>query len=314
MRKTMIAVLLFVCAAAYGQPWTQNDATNPPTVYTTVQTANVAIGTSAANALIRMTIAGAETLRYGPNPLVRLFDFDLNHQIAATQARNGAAMRIDLRWGDTPAADVPAFTWFIRDVNQPLPNNTETQKMYLDKNGVLAIGYAGLFADATTKLQVNGNGKFAGNLTADGTISGGNVIAKYQDVAEWVPAEEEIAAATVVVIDPERPNHVIPSSTAYDETVAGVVSARPGIILGEASAEKVKVATTGRVKVRVDATRAPIRIGDLLATSDKPGVAMKSERIDVGGVRIHRPGTVVGKALEPLAAGEGEILVLLSLQ
>jgi hypothetical protein len=73
------------------------------------------------------------------------------------------------------------------------------------------------------------------------------------------------------------------------------------------------IATTGRVRVKVDAGR-PIRVGDLLVSSDKPGMAMKSEPIDVGGVRIHRPGTIIGKALEPLASGQGEILVLLSLQ
>jgi hypothetical protein len=49
-------------------------------------------------------------------------------------------------------------------------------------------------------------------------------------------------------------------------------------------------------------------------TSGKTGVAMKSAGIDVAGVTMHRPGTVIGKALEPLASGEGEILVLLSLQ
>jgi hypothetical protein len=41
---------------------------------------------------------------------------------------------------------------------------------------------------------------------------------------------------------------------------------------------------------------------------------MKSLPIEVGGVRMHRPGTLIGKALEPLAGGTGEILVLLSLQ
>lgn len=35
---------------------------------------------------------------------------------------------------------------------------------------------------------------------------------------------------------------------------------------------------------------------------------------EIGGVRIHRPGTIIGKALEPLAQGTGEILMLLSLQ
>ena len=41
---------------------------------------------------------------------------------------------------------------------------------------------------------------------------------------------------------------------------------------------------------------------------------MKSLPVEIGGVRIHRPGTLIGKALEPLAQGTGEILVLLSLQ
>jgi hypothetical protein len=41
---------------------------------------------------------------------------------------------------------------------------------------------------------------------------------------------------------------------------------------------------------------------------------MKSVPVEIGGVRIHRPGTLIGKALEPLEKGTGEILVLLSLQ
>lgn len=41
---------------------------------------------------------------------------------------------------------------------------------------------------------------------------------------------------------------------------------------------------------------------------------MCSEPIDVAGVQMHRPGTLIGKALEPLEKGEGEILILLSLQ
>ena len=40
----------------------------------------------------------------------------------------------------------------------------------------------------------------------------------------------------------------------------------------------------------------------------------KSVPVELGGLRIHRPGTLIGKALEPLAQGTGEILVLLSLQ
>ena len=148
-----------------------------------------------------------------------------------------------------------------------------------------------------------------GNVTVDGNIS-----AKYQDLAEWVHSSRTIQPGTVVTVDQTLNNSVLPSDTAYDTRVAGVVSAQPGIVLGEAGADKVKVATTGRVKVRVDATTAPIRTGDLLVTSDREGMAMRSEPMDVGGRKFHQPGTLIGKALEPLAEGEGEILVLLSLQ
>src|SRR5205814_9316517 len=107
---------------------------------------------------------------------------------------------------------------------------------------------------------------------------------------------------------------VVDSTTAYDPRGAGVVSAQPGITLGERSDDKVLVATTGRVRVKVDASRGPIAIGDLLVTSDIPGVAMKSIPVEFAGRQMHMPGTIIGKALEPLEKGSGTILVLLSLQ
>ncbi|MDT5295191.1 MAG: hypothetical protein QOJ76_2071 [Acidobacteriota bacterium] len=151
------------------------------------------------------------------------------------------------------------------------------------------------------------------HVVGDVTVTG-NISAKYQDVAEWVPSTQKLSAGMVVVLDPELPNHVLASTASYDTSVAGVISERPGLALGEAGEGKALVATTGRVKVRVDATHAPIRIGDLLVTSDVAGVAMKSEPVAVGGRRMHAPGTIIGKALESLAGGTGEILVLLSLQ
>ena len=123
-----------------------------------------------------------------------------------------------------------------------------------------------------------------------------------------------MAAGTLVSLDPTLPNTVVASSRPYDTRVAGVVSAQPGVVLGEAGTNKVLVATTGRVKVKVDATRNPIKIGDLLVASEKPGVAMKSLPIKMRGLRIHRPGTIIGKALEPMTTGVGEIFVLLTLQ
>lgn len=187
---------------------------------------------------------------------------------------------------------------------KPLQINNQGNNVILNLGG----GNVGIGKLPTVKLDVAGDAHFSGIVTA------GIIQATYQDVAEWVPAAEALAAGTVVVVGEDADNTVTSSSRAYDTSVAGVVSANPGLLLGIASATKAKIATTGRVRVRVDATKSPIRKGDLLATSDRPGMAMKSEPLDLGGVRLHRPGTLIGKALEPLAGGEGEILVLLSLQ
>lgn len=150
----------------------------------------------------------------------------------------------------------------------------------------------------------------AGDIQVDG-----NINAKFQDVAEWVPTTTpDMPAATVVVVSDGARNHVSRSSRAYDTAVAGVVSDRPGLLLGEADTSKTRIATTGRVRVCVDARTMPVRPGDLLVTSDVPGCAMKSEPMRIGGRSFHQPGTLIGKALEPLDGKVGEVLVLLSLQ
>lgn len=150
---------------------------------------------------------------------------------------------------------------------------------------------------------------FGGNVSVSG-----NIAAKYQDVAEWVPSKHALTPGTVVVLDTTAINHVEASAKSYDTRVAGVVSEKPGVILGTAAAGKEAIATTGRVRVKVDATKNPIEVGDLLVTSDRPGTAMKSMPVMIGDAPFHRPGTIIGKALEPLKSGEGEVLVLLSLQ
>ena len=245
---------------------------------------NLGIGTTSPSQKLSVLLTGEGTIAgFGANGAQDLFT--ITYSSGASILKSSTYGRLLLTTQSNQNIDLT-------------PNGTGNVILQANNTGNVGIGIT-----PTEKLEVNGN------IKASGTI-----FAKYQDVAEWVESSEPLAAGTVVILDSRKSNQVTASSEAYDTRVAGVISAQPGITLGEKSDSKVLVATTGRVRVRVDGTKSPIQIGDLLVTSDVPGVAMKSEAVDVGGVQIHRPGTLIGKALEPLAKGKGEILVLLSLQ
>jgi hypothetical protein len=145
-------------------------------------------------------------------------------------------------------------------------------------------------------------------VTADGDI---RLLGA--DCAEFFEAQDasEIEAGAVLVIGDE--GRLRPCDEPYDKRVAGVVSGaggtRPAIIMDNgAEAVGVPVALNGKVHCRVDAESAPIEVGDLLTTSATPGHAMKA----TDPARYF--GTVLGKALAPLAAGCAALPVLVALQ
>ena len=176
---------------------------------------------------------------------------------------------------------------------------SNTEQVRIATNGDVGIGTT----SPSAKLHV------AGDVVVDG-----NLAAKYQDVAEWVEAVGAPTPGTVVVADSLRRNVVKLAEAPYDTAVLGAVSLQPGLVLGESGPNKVLVAQSGRVMVKVDASYGAIATGDLLSTSPTPGHAMRSDPLNLGELSLHRPGTVLGKALEPLETGRGEILVLITLQ
>ena len=135
------------------------------------------------------------------------------------------------------------------------------------------------------------------------------------DVAEYFPTPEDPKPGTVMVIGED--SKLQSSGKVYDTTVAGIVSTAPGVSLGTNETGNIGeklIAVAGRVPCKVDASYAPIEPGDLLTTSDTPGHAMKAQPVVIGGIEIYRPGTTLGKALEPLDSGTGVIEVLVTLQ
>ena len=157
-------------------------------------------------------------------------------------------------------------------------------------------------------------GEFGGNVHVSGNLLvDGDVQLKGADLAEQfeLVGERDAGPGTVVVIAGD--DRVRVSDTAYDHRVAGVVSGggayRPGIVLDRRPVGRRRaLALTGKAWCKVDATGGAIAIGDLLTTSARPGHAMKASE------PARAFGAVIGKALAPLAEGQGVIPILIALQ
>lgn len=140
----------------------------------------------------------------------------------------------------------------------------------------------------------------------------GDIMLANADAAELFDVSGPAEPGSVMVIGDE--GLLEATTTAYDTRVAGIVSGagtfKPGLLLDqrETAYERAPIALMGKVFCRVDATSAPIRVGDLLTTSTTEGHAMRLVDSARG------LGAVVGKALAPLTEGTGLIPVLVTLQ
>lgn len=88
-------------------------------------------------------------------------------------------------------------------------------------------------------------------------------------------------------------------------------AAQPGPV---APGEYLLVVVRGPCLVKANADSAAFEVGDLLASSGLPGVAGRAAEITVDGTQLAAPGTVVGKALAPLATGQKLLYVYVTLQ
>jgi hypothetical protein len=162
--------------------------------------------------------------------------------------------------------------------------------------------------------QGNPAGQFNGNITVSGNVEvGGDIRLLNADCAEEFELEfDDIEPGTVVVLSDD--GRLLPSEREYDGRVAGVVSGageyRPGLTLDARTSERarVPVALMGKVYTRADAHDRPIRVGDMLTTGRTRGHAMKASDPQLAF------GSIIGKALAPLAGGRGLIPVLATLR
>ncbi|HSI41610.1 MAG TPA: hypothetical protein VLA00_13785 [Xanthobacteraceae bacterium] len=135
-----------------------------------------------------------------------------------------------------------------------------------------------------------------------------------RDLAEIYFSAEPLEPGDVVSLAVEG-DGIVPAARARDPRVIGIVSSQPGLLLGSLhNVEPVEdgrtghpVALLGCVPCKVTDEGGPIRRGDLLTAASRSGHAMRAP--DAGP-----PGTILGKALAPLAAGNGTIDVFVMLR
>ena len=176
-------------------------------------------------------------------------------------------------------------------------------------------------------LKSDGNAYFNGNLgigtptpaarlDINGTARVNVLQIMGADLAEKFPTSESetVEPGTVMEIDPHGQGQLRIARGAYNRRVAGVVSGAgdlpAGAVLGHlpGNEDAPPVALSGRVWVRCDARDQAIEVGDLLTTTDLPGHAMRAAD------HVRAQGAIIGKAMTGLDAGQGLVLVLVSLQ
>lgn len=159
-----------------------------------------------------------------------------------------------------------------------------------------------------------GDHKTASQATIHLSAERGDIILRNADCAEDFDAADAALVEAGTVMSLNAAGQLCRCSTPYDTKVVGVVSGagdfKPGIVLDKHPERegRLPIALVGKVFCRVDASRHPIDVGDMLTTSDRLGHAMKA--VDP----LQAFGAVIGKALRPLATGQDLIPILVSLQ
>ncbi len=152
---------------------------------------------------------------------------------------------------------------------------------------------------------LNGNGNIQGAIQSDGA-NGVTLAAKGIDFAEYFTKDDPSAVLPTGTVVCQGVNGVRACQPGDNGKVVGIVSAHPIVLGGTPGDNKVIVALTGQVPMKVTNESGMILSGDTITYSSKSGV---------GGKQV-KAGSIVGRALEPYYNTDpnavGEIMVNVS--
>ncbi len=105
----------------------------------------------------------------------------------------------------------------------------------------------------------------------------GSILKAYRirgaDYAEiYYSDDNTIAEGDIVSLTGDGVSQVKKSSSSYDSTSIGIISTKPGMVLGESDGvgKPVIVGLSGRVPIKVSTKNGPIEPGDYITASDIP--------------------------------------------
>ncbi len=131
--------------------------------------------------------------------------------------------------------------------------------------------------------------------------------------AEGLAQKLPLIARNLEVIDQEAEVGDIVSQTKegifrsqipYDKNIIGVVGETPIIVFGKPTTKSLPIISFGETLTKVSNINGPIKKGDFITSSNKPGVGQKATQ----------EGFVLGRALEDFNQKEGKILVFVQPQ
>ncbi|MBI2038141.1 MAG: hypothetical protein HYT15_04445 [Candidatus Magasanikbacteria bacterium] len=189
-----------------------------------------------------------------------------------------------------------AFTFNAANFTSPLADNYIIS-LRANNNSVFSVAANG---------DVHTSGNYYGASAVLGTSTNPGDLAERVDIA----IDDTAEAGDVMMVDPNSPDTYRRSNSAYEQSVAGVISTNPTIVVGNGKTDYTAVlAMVGRVPVKVSAENGAIARGDLLVSASTAGFAMK---YDPTKDKNNKVVGIIGVALEPLpASSTGKILALI---
>ncbi|MFA5838579.1 MAG: immunoglobulin-like domain-containing protein [Candidatus Paceibacterota bacterium] len=170
-------------------------------------------------------------------------------------------------------------------------NAAGTERLVIKGNGNVGIGTTTPISTLSVQgsLCVRDTGSCG---TTAGTIYATTATITDIDLAEnYLTNDQTIEAGEIVSLDLSNPEFIKRAETG--EKLLGVISTKPGILLGQEIKNGKPIALKGRVPVKVNSDGGDIFIGDKITISSVSGVGMKA----------NKTSQTIGTALEPFIGG-----------